>query len=217
MKISISSSAKKLGVPLFILLFLLLISASAFGDNEEKKNGITGYLGSYFLVGEGGYNFLSFSIEYERKLSGRVSLAAGVGYAPLKRHAWAGEVYSELYERFGDYRDFTLLSKPGFTLIFDFGVYIHFPFSNKCYELFLYLGNSYYWMCESHKVFDNKSPRTASFSTSESYYSLLDAGFGFKYRFNEQYSFRAEWRMKNLPNTMEGLTGSLQLGLSYRF
>jgi hypothetical protein len=220
MKISISLLAKKLEVPLFILLFLLVISASSFGDNEEKKNGITGYFGSYIFLGEYADNSLSFNIEYEGKLDNRVSLAVSVGYLPLRWTEMSDDAYLTFCRKINDPLNFTQVSNPGLCLVLDFGFYVYFPFSNKRYSLFLYLGNSYYWWRESHKAFDNESPLTESLSTSESYYSLLDAGFGFKYRCSERYFLRAEWRTKDLKYLFMGGKPpiySLLLGLSYRF
>jgi hypothetical protein len=201
---------------LLIFLFLLFFSVSAFGGNEEKENGITCYLVSY--MNKDFYSRLSFNIEYERRISDRFSLAASMGYAPMIRPDMESLAWYKFHNKVGD--NFTQISYGGFVLILDFGLYVYFPRSNKRDELFLYLGTSYYRVRDHHKMFDNKSSITESFSLSFSEYSRLDMGLGYKHKFNERYFLRAEWRMGDFYYFFRGgepLMHRILLGLSYRF
>ena len=217
MRILNSLLNKKLVFP---LMFFLASSVVTFGGDKEKKNELTGYVGTYIFLSEPKtHSFLSFKIEYERKLSNRVSLAVSMGYVPLKWSELSDSASYDFYKRFGDSFDYNQVSKPGTELIFDFGAYIYFPLPNKHIDLFLYFGNSYYWMRESHIALDNEDLHTERITNSDSFYSFLDLGFGFRYRCNERYSMRTEWRWKNLRYLFAGeeITWDFLLGLSYRF
>jgi hypothetical protein len=220
MKISIRLMVEKLGVAIFILLFILLPSVLVLGDNDEGKNIITAYSGC--VLSADGFDGTSpcFGIEYEKMNPGfNSSFSVSVGYltsiGPV-RYSYAS---SEFYESLGHYSDFSYISRPGFGLIFNAGFYRYFaPFNKKnTYTWFLYLGVSYRRFQGDHKAFDNVSARTESLTLSNYRYSLLDVGLGYRRRFGEHYSLKAEGRLKGLFPRGDAVFLSFLLGLSYRF
>jgi len=211
---------RKKGLKLSLLtfiLFFLFFSVSAFGGDVKKENRITCYLGSY--MNRDFYSRLSFNIEYERRVSNRFALAVSMGYAPMIRPDLENLAWYEFHNKVGD--NFTQISSGGFVLILDFGVYIYFTHPNKSDELLLYLGTSYYRLRDHHKMLDNKSSLTESYSLSFSEYSRLDVGLGYKRKFNDRYSLKAEWRMGDFYYYLfrggKPLLHRILLGLSYRF
>jgi hypothetical protein len=190
------------------------------GDNDEGKNIITAYSGCYFAAEVYDGTSPCFGIEYERVNPDlRSSFAVSIGYLPSVGSLSSSNAYFEFYEKFGNSPNFNQISRPGFGVTFDFGLYIYFPRSDKKNKWFFYLGSSFYWAGATDEAFDNTSPRTESFSHSKYWYSFLDMGFGYRYRFNERYSLKAGYKRKGVLFLSRGgpPPQNLFVGLSYRF
>ena len=215
MKVSIGLSSKRFVVPLIILL--LFSSALALGD-DERKNEIAGYVSGYFCIGDGAESYLSFDMGYERRLNDWISFAVLVGYVPLMwDYNLASSARVNFKKSLGGSKNFTSVSKVGSELDLYFGLYFYLLRQrDKRYDLFLYLGNSYYRWSESHKAYSDDSSRTEALSNSDSFFSPLDMGVGLRYRFSKRHFLRGEWRLGNVLSGEEQIW-KLLLGLSYRF
>jgi hypothetical protein len=215
----------------FILFFTLLFFLSSIGlsADEKKDNGITCFLGGY--ANKDSYIKMSFSLEYEKRISRRFALAAGMGYAPLSPFVEYGPgrqfvespmKYDAQY-RFKnkiDSGNFSQLSDGGFALLFDFGCYIYLPDWDRKTSCFIYIGSTQYMVCENFRMFDNESPLTESLSLWKSYSSFINVGLGFRHRFGGSYSIRGEWRLKGRALCFGGEgypLSSFMLGFSYHF
>lgn len=203
---------------LFVFLLLISLSVKAGDGNGDKKNIITGYLSGYFYSGEVEAQFISFHLEYERRLSRRLSLAISVGYTPLLNYYEnSGLAWDSFHQKVGD--NFSQISD-GSLLIFDFGCYIYFYQSDN-EEFFAYVGGSTCLSKENYEMIDNKSPLTESYSFLHfSIFSLGDMGIGYSYKINERYSIRADLKMLDLALFFVGQawpTPRVSIGLSYSF
>lgn len=214
-----------------IILPLLIVPAkSAFGSEGQKKNEITGYLGIF------GYPDIqpvvlvspqsirpSFGIGFERKLSNHFSFAVSCNYAIPSE--WCDNLSNssrasdQFYDELGDSGDFTEILEKRSVLIFDIGFYGYLKSGDRG-EFFLYLGTGLMRVQERYRMIDNRSPLDENTSLSDETATIMDLGLGYKYRLDEHYSVRVEWRGHNFLMTAFGddaMYNSFLLGLSYRF
>ena len=226
------------GVALFLFLMFILFPpfpplAKASLD-DEKKNEMTTSLGLFYsasltlgLFSPKVKHRPTFGIGFERKISPHYSVAVSFAYAIPSE--WyddfnsSGRVEEEFCRELGRgyYYDFTEIWEKRSAFILDVGFYRYFGIEGeKKGNIFLYFGTGYMAVREEYWMIDNESDVDKKFSTLEGRYTILDLGFGYKYRLEESCFIRAEWRMHGFIIPLFGgdpMYDSFLLGLSYRF